>query len=176
MPGTNSSDSKYSLNQNCVTRTIDPLVIIENSHSEMSIYFIIKKNGKGKLKNKNLLTSIFFSPWYFFARLPPVDFCSWSFSPAAVFWKILPLNTVSYFPAELLPQPDPLSLCWIFAAAALLPGYFSAQHLPLPHAGSSSSPSSSLSLSSAPLWLAKILAAGVYLLTASPLGLFKYPA
>jgi hypothetical protein len=62
MPGTNSSDSKYSLNQNRVTRTIDPLVIIENSHSEMSIIFIIKKNGKGKLKNKNLLTSISFSP------------------------------------------------------------------------------------------------------------------
>jgi hypothetical protein len=110
MPGTNSSDSKYSLNQNRVTRTIDPLVIIENSHSEMSIIFIIKKNGKGKLKNKNLLTSISFSPWYFFARLPPIDFCSWSFSPAVVFWKILSLNTVSYFPAELLPQPDPLSL------------------------------------------------------------------
>jgi hypothetical protein len=52
MPGTNSSDSKYSLNQNRVTRTIDPLVIIENSHFEMSTIFIIKKNGKGKLKTK----------------------------------------------------------------------------------------------------------------------------
>jgi hypothetical protein len=65
MSGTNSSDSKYSLNQNRITRTIDPSVIIENSHSEMSTIFIIKKNGKGKLKKQksahvNLLLSLIF--------------------------------------------------------------------------------------------------------------------
>jgi hypothetical protein len=43
---------RFRIKSNCVTRTVDPLVIIENSHSEISTIFIIKKNGKGKLKTK----------------------------------------------------------------------------------------------------------------------------